>query len=150
MEIRIRDTGAVVTEYEFRAMFPNTSFAAVLSADIIDALGGDVVLNGPQPTTTRYQTAYRDGVEQIAGKWYTKYSIVDMDADAIAALDATQSKSVRDTRNQKLKDSDWTQLVDAPLTQTQSFEWQTYRQALRDISTQTGFPWEVMWPQQPE
>jgi hypothetical protein len=27
--------------------------------------------------------------------------------------------------------------------------WSTYRQALRDISSQEGFPWTIEWPTQP-
>lgn len=57
------------------------------------------------------------------------------------------SESVRSVRNQKLKDSDWTQIADAPVDQV---AWATYRQALRDIPSQQGFPWDVQWPTQPE
>lgn len=151
MEIRLRSTGQVMLEDELRRWAKDNNGPSWdrTTDEVLEALDADVVFEGPQAQPTRYQTAFRDGVEQIDGKWYTKYSVADMDADAIAAADAAQAKSVRDTRNQKLKDSDWTQLVDTPLTQAQSFEWQTYRQALRDISTQTGFPWEVTWPVQP-
>jgi hypothetical protein len=63
--------------------------------------------------------------------------------------DAEKAGQVRAERNQMLKDCDWTQVVDAPLTQSLAFEWQTYRQALRDITSQTGFPWDVTWPDAP-
>ena len=64
MEIRIRETGNVVTEQEFRAMFPNTGFPVQLTEAIINDFGGDVVLEGPQAQPTRYQVAFRDGIEQ--------------------------------------------------------------------------------------
>lgn len=146
MNIRIRDTGAVVTHSEFRALFPNTGFPPQLTEEIINDFGGDVVFEGPQAQPTRYQVAFRDGVEQIDGKWYTKYSVADMDAEAIAAKDAEQAKSVREQRNAKLKDSDWTQVADAPVDKA---AWAIYRQALRDISAQPGFPWDVQWPEMP-
>lgn len=149
MEIRIRDTGAVVTESEFRAMHPNTSFPLMLTTATLDAYNSDIVFEGPQAQPGRYQVAFRDGVEEIDGKWFTKWSVTDMSAEAIAAKDTEQAKSVRTTRNKLLADTDWTQLVDAPLTQEQSFQWQTYRQALRDLSLQAGFPWEVTWPSEP-
>ena len=38
-----------------------------------------------------------------------------------------------DKRNRKLKDCDWTQMPDSPLTAEKKTEWATYRQALRDI-----------------
>ena len=74
MEIRIRETGQVMFEGEFRALHPNTSFPPQLTVELLDSMGADVVLEGPQAQPTRYQVAYRDGVEQVDGKWYTKYS----------------------------------------------------------------------------
>ena len=114
--------------------------------EVLEVLGADVVFEGPQAQPNRYQIAFRDGVEQAEGKWYTKYSVADMDADAIATKDAEQAKAVRQQRTDKLKDSDWTQVADAPVDQT---AWATYRQALRDITAQQGFPWEVNWPTKP-
>ena len=64
-----------------------------------------------------------------------------------AMKDAEQAASVRSSRSDKLKDSDWTQVIDAPVDQA---AWATYRQALRDISAQAGFPQTVVWPTQPE
>ena len=147
MELRNKETGAVITESEFRAAFPNTSFPEQLTVGLIGDMGFDVVLEGPQAQPTRYQTAFRDGVEKIDGQWFTKYSVADMDDETKAAKDAEQAKSMRDQRNQKLSDSDWTQLADSPENKA---AWATYRQALRDIPTQAGFPWEVQWPTQPE
>jgi len=146
MEIRIRESGQVVTDSEFRAMFPNTGFPVQLTEQIINDFGGDVVFEGPQAQPSRYQVGFRDGVEQINGKWFTKYSVSDMDDEAKAALDAQQAKSVRDDRTNRLSESDWTQLADAPVDKT---AWATYRQALRDVTTQDGFPWSVTWPVKP-
>lgn len=147
MEIRIRETGNVVTEQEFRTMFPNTGFPVQLTTEIINDFGGDVVLEGPQAQPTRYQVAFRDGVEQIEGKWFTKYSVADMEQEAKDALDAQQAASQRAYRNTLLSDCDWTQLPDAPVNQQ---AWANYRQALRDVSAQSGFPWDIEWPQKPE
>ena len=148
MEIRIRETGAVMLEDEFRAYQKANGGPSWdrTTDEVLEALGADVVFEGPQAQPTRYQVAFRDGVEQIDGKWYTKYSVADMDAEAIVAKDAEQAKAVRDTRNQKLKDSDWTQVADAPVDKA---AWATYRQALRDITSQAGFPWDIQWPTQP-
>lgn len=53
---------------------------------------------------------------------------------------------IRTERDAKLTESDWTQVVDAPVDQA---AWATYRQALRDIPEQAGFPNEVNWPIEP-
>lgn len=61
-----------------------------------------------------------------------------------------QERQVRAQRNSLLTLCDWTQLADAPLTTEQKQEWVEYRQALRDIPEQTGFPDAVVWPSAPE
>jgi hypothetical protein len=114
--------------------------------EILNSLGADVVFEGPQAQPTRYQVAFADGVEQVGGKWYTKYSVADMSAEAIAAKDAEQSRVVRAGRDALLMDCDWTQLADSPADKA---AWATYRQALRDITAQAGFPWTIEWPDQP-
>jgi len=148
MQIRIQSTGAVMYEAEFRAYQKANGGPSweTTTDEVLEALGADVVFEGPQAQPTRYQTAYRDGVEQIDGKWYTKYSVADMDDENKAAKDAEQAKSVRNSRTEKLKDSDWTQIADAPVDKE---VWATYRQALRDITLQSGFPWTVEWPVAP-
>lgn len=148
MEIRLRADGAVMLEDQFRRWAKETTGASwnQTTDEVLEALGADVVFEGPQAQPTRYQTAFRDGVEQVNGKWYTKYSVADMDADAVAAKDAEQAKNMRAQRNQKLKDSDWSQVADAPVDKA---AWAAYRQALRDVPSQAGFPWEVTWPSTP-
>ena len=165
MQIRIQSTGQVVHENEFRALFPNTSFTQQLSEAIVNELGADIVFEGPQATGgTRYQYSQASGVEQIDGKWYTKYVLgpVFTDTPAIegtpaktaaeyeaayqASKDAERAAAIRTQRDAKLTSSDWTQVEDAPVDKT---AWATYRQELRDVPTQTGFPWEVTWPTTP-
>lgn len=145
MQIRIRESGALVTEQEFRALHPNTSFAS-LDEQTLNALGADIVFEGPQAQPTRYQVAFRDGVQQIDGKWFTKYSVTEMEQEAKDALDAQQAASQRAYRNTLLTDSDWTQLSDSP---ADTLAWATYRQALRDVTAQAGFPWDIAWPEKP-
>ena len=159
MQIRIRQSGAVMYENEFRALFPNTGFPAQLTEAIINEFGGDVVFEGPQATGgTVYQYSQAAGVEEINGKWYTKYILgpvftdteeataAEQEAAYKAAKDAEQAKSVRQQRGEKLKDSDWTQVADAPVDKA---AWATYRQALRDVTAQAGFPWTIDWPVAP-
>jgi len=57
---------------------------------------------------------------------------------------AAQARSQRDTL---LSQSDWTQVPDAPVDQT---AWAEYRQALRDVPQQNGFPTDITWPTKPE
>ena len=145
MEIRLQD-GQVMFESEFRKLHPNTSFPQNINAETLNEFGATVVLEGPQAQPTRYQIAFRDGVEQIDGQWFTKYSVADMDDEAKTAKDTDQAKSVRTQRDDKLKATDWTQVADAPVDKT---VWATYRQELRDLTKATGFPWDMTWPVEP-
>lgn len=165
MEIYITETGKVVTEQEFRSMYLHVSFPPQLTEHLINQFGGEVVFEGPQAVVTPpYQYSQRLGVEQINGKWFTKYiagplfttftgengalvTAAEQEAAYKATKDVEQAKAIREQRGKKLLDCDWTQVDDAPVDK---LVWATYRQALRDVTAQTGFPWEVVWPVQPE
>jgi len=169
MEIRLRSTGEVMYESEFRTRFaqnlpPRPVTQEWLNSYISDP-AGDIVFEGPQATGgTVYQYSQRSGVEQIDGKWYTKYILgpvftdtratelqpaktaAQNEAEYKARKDAEQATSVRNQRTQLLKDCDWTQIADSTADKT---AWATYRQALRDITSQAGFPWTITWPKDP-
>lgn len=57
-------------------------------------------------------------------------------------------QAILDRRNSLLQSSDWTQLPDVPLTTKES--WAVYRQGLRDITLQTGYPLNIVWPPRPQ
>jgi len=58
-------------------------------------------------------------------------------------------QNIRNQRNILLLESDWTQLSDSPLSDEKKVEWQTYRQELRDITSQQD-PFNIIWPTKPE
>ena len=159
MEIRNRETGVVTTISEFRAGYPNTSFPKVITSDILDSFGYDPVLNGPAATVTApYGVSTRDGVEEIDGQWFTRFvagpvftdndeaTAAEQETAYRAGVDADAAERVRIERNQKLADTDWTQLADSSANAT---AWGTYRQALRDLPSTEGFPHNVTWPSEP-
>ena len=59
-------------------------------------------------------------------------------------------RKIREERNQLLKDSDYIMVSDAPITTEKKEEWETYRQALRDIPQDYDSPNEVVYPDKPE
>jgi hypothetical protein len=167
MEIRIRATGQVMLEDELRRWAKDNGGPSwgQTTDEVLEALGADVVFEGPQATGgTVYQFSVRQGVEQIDGKWYTKHVLgpiftdrpatdtepaqtaAEQEAAYKAQKDAEQAKAVRDDRNKRLADCDWTQVADAPVDKA---AWAAHRQALRDVTAQEGFPWNVQWPEQP-
>jgi len=59
------------------------------------------------------------------------------------------SNAYRSERNLLLRESDWTHVTDTKLTAEEQTAWANYRQALRDITTQPGFPTDIIWPERP-
>ena len=149
MEVRLKETGEVMNEQDFRRYLldRNGPTYDTLTPDVAESLGVDVVFEGAMPSVGRYQFYYRDGVEQIGDKWHKKYTVRDLDDASKAQKDAEQAKSVREQRNHMLKDSDWTQVEDSPVDKA---AWAKYRQELRDLPMQNGFPWDINWPVKPE
>lgn len=82
----------------------------------------------------------------VDGQWIAGWNIVAKTDPEIADADAAKAASMRGERNAKLTASDWTQIADAPVN---SLAWANYRQALRDLPAQQGFPWAVTWPVEP-
>ena len=136
------------------------------TTEVLESLGADVVFEGAQATGgTVYQYSQASGVEQIEGKWYTKYILGPVFTDQVvdgvtttaaeqevaykASKDAEQAKSVRSTRDTKLAECDWRVIKAAETATTLDAAWATYRQALRDVTAQSGFPWTITWPDAP-
>ena len=74
---------------------------------------------------------------------------VSYQAPEQTVVEPTAEEKVRFERQVLLYQSDWTQLPDAPLTAEQKAAWSVYRQALRDITAQAGFPDSVVFPTAP-
>jgi len=78
--------------------------------------------------------------------WIQQWAVEALSQDEINANTAQQAAAVRADRNARLAATDWTQIADSTADKA---AWATYRQALRDVPSQAGFPQSVTWPQQP-
>ncbi len=89
-------------------------------------------------------------------KKYVNGVLTDMTADEIAARQAEEASwasgandraaaEVRHERNSLIAETDYLALSDNTMTTEQA----AYRQALRDITSQAGFPTNVTWPTKP-
>ena len=170
MQIRIQSTGAVMYEAEFRAYQKANGGPSweTTTTEVLEALGADVVFEGAQATGgTVYQYSQASGVEQIDGKWHTKHILgpvfvdtpatettpaktaAENEAEYKASKDTEQAKSMRQTRDDKLKECDWIVIKNLETNSNIPGAWEVYRQALRDVPSQSGFPWTVTWPDAP-
>ena len=130
---------------------PNTSFPRNLSDELLAEYGMYRVESGTPPEFDEItQQLIQDALPTlIDGKWVINWTVVDKDQDQIDRDTQAKAETVRSQRNGLLLKSDWTQLTDAPLTADQKTAWANYRQELRDITNQAGFPTNVTWPVEP-
>ena len=72
----------------------------------------------------------------------------EIEADREVLMQPTEAE-VRARRDKLLAETDWTQVLDAPISAESRDAFRVYRQALRDITEQEGFPAAVVWPELP-
>ena len=87
-----------------------------------------------------------NNVELVDGVWTVVYRVEPFTEEELATINQSLAAFVRSERNQKLVESDWTQLADSS---ADTSAWATYRQALRDLPTTDGFPHNITWPTEP-
>lgn len=134
-----------ITVGDYRELFPNTSFPpSGPSAEWMqenNCLGVTVFKSHNRETQKLVPVA-----PYIEDNEVFTVAVESKSAEEIAAGAASLAAQVRSQRNRLLADCDWTQLADS-IADKQA--WGTYRQALRDISSQAGFPSTVVWPHDP-
>lgn len=131
---------------DYRNIFTNTSFPPNGPSDEFLTEQGAYKVNMWLPHDSRTEKLVSCNPYIQDGWAYTvevqPKTQTEMDADTDA-----QAASVRATRNQLLADCDWTQGKD--IADNISTPWAVYRQELRDVPDQAGFPWTVVWPTPP-
>lgn len=134
---------------ELRKEHPNTSFPKKPNDALLSTFNVERVFDTPHPEVSDTQTcSERTPVfNSEAQQWERVWEVRDLTEDEQNARDTEVAASVRTERNKLLSESDWTQLADSSADAT---AWATYRQALRNITAQSGFPHSVTWPVAPE
>jgi pyruvate/2-oxoglutarate dehydrogenase complex dihydrolipoamide acyltransferase (E2) component len=164
MEYRVKSSGELKTQSELKSENPNTSFPKVWNNSVLEFLGVDPVLYGAKPEAGKYERVERNGVVQDSSdNWIEAWHVVDMFADVKdedgkvvetkeeqektyqAKLDAVEADGARTKRNELLAETDFHALDDSP---AMSDEMKTYRQALRDLPSNSDWPY-VDFPTKP-
>lgn len=145
MNIAIVIDGKVTAIGDYRTIFPNTSFPPSGPSDAFLAENNAKKVNAWLPYDQNTQKLVASS-PYLQGDWVYTVRVESMTPDDIAARNASQAVMVRADRNARLAACDWTQLPDSPVD---AAPWRTYRRELRDITKQSGFPWNVVWPVEP-
>jgi hypothetical protein len=120
---------------------PQTSFPSDPSDDLLMGYGVFAYTRPEIPVFDWFTETVTDGgFEQgDSGNWVQPYVVNPLSLDDIKL-------NVRNFRNRLLSETDWMALSDVVM----SAPWAAYRQALRDITAQVGFPYGIAWPVKPE
>lgn len=142
----------LITKYpigsvEIRRKFPNTSFTLPLEGQDLSEFGVVKVNSTAQPPFECETQKLQEGTPVLEeGAWIQKWNIIQLSNEETQRIEADRVAQIREDRNNRLSESDWTQLPDVPVD---TAAWATYRQALRDLPTQEGFPLNITWPTKP-
>lgn len=131
---------------QLRADNPYTSFTQSPTAEELADFSVIIVMPYAPPVVPYTKTVTEGTPIQELGVWRQDWVVTEASEQEIADRVSLKSSEIRNQRNTLLTQSDWTQVLDAPVDQQ---AWSAYRQALRDITLQPGFPLEVTWPEQP-
>lgn len=150
MDIAVIDNGAISEIRDYRELFPNVSFSEKGPSESFLQQNDCMVVMRYKQHDPKTQKLVKTPPYIDSGKVYTVTveALTQEDLDkAESDRKAVASSSARAKRDRLLSSSDWTQLEDCPQANKQS--WKTYRQALRDIPQQAGFPDSIVWPTVP-
>lgn len=117
---------------------PNVSFPATVPDAELASYGVERVTPATAPSINTLTHRLERSCELVDGVWTEVWTETQRES-------AVAEKNIRDQRNQLLSQTDWTQLSDSIVAST----WTTYRQELRDVPAQDGFPYSVTWPTEP-
>lgn len=155
MKFRHNETGHIFNgEYELRMAHPTVSFPPVFDQNALEFANVSMVVEVQPPDCTPLQRVDFDGIQLIDGYWTETWSIHDKydnpveQAAWIEVYTNSQWNVVRDERDRLLRETDYTDLPNTPITTQCRNNFLTYRQALRDITNQTD-AFNIVWPTKP-
>ena len=140
-----------IYEGEIKLRYPNISFPTPFLAPA----GYTKVIDTPRPLADHTKNVIEGELINSNDTWKRTWIIVDASSEEITTRTEAAALNVRITRNQRLAASDWrvTYEVEKAAIDGLGIQypqvWATYRQALRDITLQPGFPHNVTWPDEP-
>lgn len=149
----VKATNGAIVQYPYsvgllRRDNPNTSFPKTISDEVLAEFGVYEVKSPPAPDhdPETHFVEYAPVPTFVGGAWVYAPSVRPLSAEQIAERTASRASAIRAERDSLLAATDWTALSDV----TMSPEMAAYRQALRDVTAQPGFPDTVTWPAKPE
>ena len=127
---------------DLRKEYPNTSFPENLSGLDLSTFNVVTIQEVVRPSYNTQNQKITEGDPVLDGEtWKQSWTVTSLTSDEITINTNNQWNSVRGVRDELLTECDWRACSD----RTMSEDWKTYRQALRDITTQSD-PYNITWP----
>jgi hypothetical protein len=149
----VKATNGEIVKYPYsvgalRRDNPNVSFPKVIPDEVLAEHDVYEVKHQPAPDhdPETHFVEYAPVPALLGEGWVYVPSVRPLSAEQIAERTASRASAIRLERDRLLAETDWTALSDV----TMSPEMAAYRQALRDVPAQPGFPDNVTWPAKPE
>jgi len=125
---------------------PSTSFPKRPSDAVLASWGVYPVANVDSPAFSYATQNLTEGDPVLVdGQWRQTWVVTDATPEEVIQRAEQQADDMRSQRDKLIADTDWMALSDNTLTS----EWAAYRQDLRDVTAQAGFPHTVDWPVKP-
>ncbi len=134
---------------ELRKENPNTSFPKNPSTALLAEFGVFPVTATQQPSVDHTKNVIQKDPVKTNGQWTQVWDVVDASSDEIKKRTDDKAIAVRSERDEKLAETDWMVIKNLELNQNVPGIWEVYRQNLRDVPAQAGFPHNVTWPVKP-
>lgn len=139
------DTAAYYSITDLRRDNPQVSFPTEMNDSLLAEYSVYPLTATPYPEVDYTKNVANGDPVLVDGNWTQVWIVSDATPEEIAQRLDDQWANIREERNRKLSDCDWTQLPDAPVD---AAAWSVYRQELRDITEQPD-PFNITWPQEP-
>lgn len=152
--------GEPIYDFQIKSGLKNVSFPKITQAEHFVPFGYEQVFEQEKPPfDERLYSLEEAPIKKVDGAWCKDWVLIPLFSQEeltqkemhLKSIDEEEElvklkSNIRSHRNGILRDCDWTQVADASVDQA---AWATYRQALRDVPQQAGFPYSVVWPVKP-
>lgn len=140
MYVKVLEDGNanLYTISKLKADNPYVCFPERISNSILQEYSVYPCIDDSEPSYDSLTQSIYASVEQVNGEWHYTKNIRNKSVELA-------SRNIREYRDALLRETDWLGASDV----TMSTEWVTYRQALRDIPQQDGFPFSITYPTKP-
>lgn len=122
---------------------PGTSFPVDINNETLAIFNVAPVVLISAPKFDSKTHFVKQSVKSVNGVWTQVWQLQELPEEQAEV-------NIRAERNRRLIECDWTQLEDSPLNADGKLAWALYRETLRMIPQQVGFPYNVTWPPKPQ